>query len=221
MTERVDRRMRDFATVCAGYLAGHGVLRLFAGILTGLGDAPRADLLWRWLPAWNALGWFIGAWGAYHLVLWARQWAGVGLIGPGGSTDSSAASLPDASAPSGLDRQRPSRKSAANAGPPPDWKKRLKALQKKKDVDGILDLQQEMAQTLPKERAEQLDRRLGRWFTKHFQHVMLSGRAAESLADVERVAAHYARMEEFAYFQEILPVVRQCAELKQSLQEEE
>jgi len=51
--------------------------------------------------------------------------------------------------------------------------------------------------------------------------MMMTGRAAESADDVERVADHYADSEEFGYFREILPVVRQCVELKQSLQEDD
>ena len=225
-----DNFRRDFATVLAGYLVGHGVLRLSAGFLIGLGDAPRADLLMRWLPVWNALGWFVAAWGLYRLVLWAGELRPVFSL----TTQPTQPRLSEhdtvvderLAAKSGPSPASANSQSAAgpekiSGTPPTAWKERIKGLQKRKDVEALLDLQTSLSQTLPRERAEQLNRRLGRWYTKHFQRVMLTGRAAESLADVERVADYYADSEEFAYFREVLPVVRQCAELKQSIQDEE
>jgi len=225
-----DNFRRDFATVLAGYLVGHGVLRLSAGFLIGLGDGARADLLMRWLPVWNALGWFVAAWGVYRLVLWAGELRSVFSLttqpaeqrpGEHDTVVDERLAARSGHLPESADSQATAPSEKIGGTPPTGWKERIKGLQKRKDIEALVDLQKSLSQAMPRERAEQLNRRLGRWYTKHFQRVMLTGRAAESLADVERVADYYADSEEFAYFQEVLPVVRQCAELKQSLQDEE
>jgi hypothetical protein len=210
---RDDRFIRDFAVATAGYIAGHGVLRFFAAFLVGLNDSPRALLIERWIPLWNAVGYFLVAWGAFHFVVWIGRVGGTRRQGAAPTTSSSEWSE-EGSKPL-------SSGTAARDELLSNWKPRLKELQKRKDVGGMLDLLDAISKALPAERSAGIDRRLGRWFTKHFQRRLLSGKAAESLEDVERVAAHYENAEEFAYFKEILPVVRQCAELKQSLREEE
>jgi len=199
--------LRDFATVAAGYIVGQGVLRFFAAFLVGLDDKPRAALIERWIPLWNAIGFFLLAWGVYRFLLWLERRPS--------SDAGTVASVPQQSAPTDVAA------AASRAAVPSDWKTQLKSLQKRKDVEALIEVQAELVKSLPRERADQLDRRLGRWYTKHFQRMMLTGRAAESASDVERVASYYAHSDEFGYFREILPVVRQCVELKQSLQEED
>ena len=203
-----DRFRSDFAVVCAGYLAGQGILRLFIGFLIGVNDKPRAELLVRWLPFWNALGFFIAAWGVHRLILWFR-------LPRFGSTTP----LPSAVVPQAREVALESPGKTAKTIDA-DWKARIKAAQKRKDVDAILDIRQSLDGVLPAARAKSVDHALGKWFTKHFQRMMLSGRAAESLPAVERVADHFAGSEEFAYFEEILPVVRQCASIVASVKEE-
>jgi len=204
--------LHDFATVSAGYIAGHGVLRLFAGFLVGLDDKPRAALIERWIPLWNAVGFFLLAWGTYHFFRWFEQRSSAQFAM---SASTSATPAPTSNV---VETAAPSSKSA---DVPREWKSQLKALQKRRDVEAMVDLQSTLSQSLPRERAERMDRHLGRWYTKHFQRVMLSGRAAEAADDVERVAEYYADSEEFGYFRQILPVVRQCAELKQSIKDED
>jgi hypothetical protein len=216
--------LKDFATVAAGYVVGHGVLRMFAGLLNGLGDGPRAELLLRWMPVWNALGIFVLAWGLYRVILWLPGWLEPGprrLVEYGPIPSTPPIATPASGDRSDRSTALPESASQTTAAVDVEWKPRLKALQKRRDVPAMLDLQRSLVKNWPQDRAARLDRRLGRWYTKHFQHMMLNGRVAEAASDVERVAEHYASSEEFAYFREILPVVRQCAELKQSLQEEE
>jgi hypothetical protein len=204
--------LRDFATVSAGYIAGHGVLRFFAGFLIGLDDKPRAALIERWIPLWNAVGFFLLAWGAYHFFRWLEQRSSIQIPA---AVSPFAAPVPMSNV---VETPAPASKSIDNV--PSEWKAELKALQRRKDVNAMVDLQSTLSKSLPRDRAEQVDRHLGRWYTKHFQRVMLSGRAAEAADDVERVADYYADSEEFGYFRQILPVVRQCAELKLSIKDE-
>lgn len=204
-----DRFRSDFAVVCAGFIAGHGILRFFAGFLVAVNDRPRAELLERWFPLWNSLAFFIVAWGVHRLILqfrWPRSRALLeSSLPPSPTSPTPAREVPTAN------------ESAAND----DWKSRMKGAQKRKDVDAILDIRQSLTSVLPAKRVAALDRHLGKWFTRHFQRMLMSGRATDALPSVERVADHYAGSEEFAYFQEILPVVRQCATIKASVYEED
>jgi hypothetical protein len=201
----------NFATVCAGYLVGHGILRFLAAFLVGVNDKPRAELLERWFPAWNALALFIAAWGVYHLILRARFPALRTSSNQPSAANSVASPTATPTAESTPSRNGPK----VVAG----WKQKIKAAQNRKDVSQIIEIRKSL--DLPAERGESLDRLLGRWFTKHFQRMMLTGRAAESAPDVELVAEYFAGSEEFAYFKEILPVVRQCAEIKKSVAEDD
>lgn len=206
--------LRDFALVTSAYIFGHGLLRFFAAFLVGLNDSPRAALVERWIPLWNSIGFFLLAWGAYHFIVWSGRFASTAERRPrtnAAQSNSVALQPAERTLPAKTPRDQPSL----------DWKAQLKGLQKRKDVPGILELQKSLSKSLSPERITAVDRRLGRWFTKHFQRMLMTGRAAECVDDVELVASHYADSEEFAYFREIAPVVRQCAELKQSLQEEE
>jgi len=123
--------LRDYATVSAGYIAGHGVLRSFAGILTGLDDKPRATLIERWIPLWNALGFFLAAWGAYHFFLWLGRWSNA-------NTPVTLSTLRQSHPLEGSGDDAP-RANAAVSAAPIEWKSQLKALQKRKDVGAILD----------------------------------------------------------------------------------
>lgn len=217
--DRIERRQRreslhDFALVASAYIFGHGLLRFFAAFLVGINDSPRAVLVERWLPLWNSIGFFVGAWGAYHFINWSGRLAASAEM----RVRKSERPRPLDAPPKMETTPVPTKLIETTAD---GWKERMKGLQKQRNVAGILELQKSLTKSLLRERANAIDRRLGRWFTKHFQRMLMTGRAAECVEDVELVAAHYADSEEFAYFREIVPVVRQCAELKQSLQEDD
>jgi hypothetical protein len=173
-----------------------------------------AERLASWGFAVEACGYGLAAWFVFWLF---RVLADLAAWRLSESPKSTALSEPAASAPVSASGQRESSK------PPEefDWKRRIKAAQKKKDATTILEVREQLSRTWDAERLRNLDQKLGKWFTRYFQHQMQVGLATLILPELERTAEVFAYMEEFKYFELILPTVRQCAQIKASVEQDE
>ncbi|HVJ83745.1 MAG TPA: hypothetical protein VNC50_21940 [Planctomycetia bacterium] len=95
-----------------------------------------------------------------------------------------------------------------------DWRSDFKAARAKRDAAALLDLRDRIVKNWKAERREKFDRKLGKWMTRHFQQELLRGRAPELLPALTQAATVFAYIEEFAYFQAVLPHVKMAADLK-------
>ena len=87
------------------------------------------------------------------------------------------------------------------------------ALQEERAEDALA-LRAKLAKKMSAANLAKLDERLGQWLTRRFQKGLREGRATELLPALEAAATAFAGHERFAYFQAILPTVRQAAEMK-------
>ncbi len=198
--EETAAAVRRFALPVAAWCFFGGAISAAAGI--GLLDRTSAAFAW----AANAVfGTGLAAWALYRGFGLAARWIDAPVAAaaiPPRVVEPFAAAAPPREA-------KPRRKKSG-----PGLRTELRLAMQEGRARDALELRTRLARKLPGERLAKLDERLGGWLTKHFQRGLREGRAAELLPALESAAAAFAGHARFGYFAEILPTVRQAAELK-------
>ncbi|MGL4463387.1 MAG: hypothetical protein ACRDD1_09330 [Planctomycetia bacterium] len=99
----------------------------------------------------------------------------------------------------------------------------LGALAARRDADdlfGYLEKLEQALQTVDDERRRELGREAASWLTRSTQKALLAGRAREVLPALEQAVELLGDLPEMKHLVEVLPTVRQSAELLRSVEEE-
>jgi hypothetical protein len=213
----------QFAAAFGGWIAGFGVLKGCSAVLVMANDLARESLVSRYYPLWSSLGWLLSAWLAYRLTRAVGD--GVAFLldrptiarptEPNSDEPTNRRAQPASTSARAVEPPKPS--AAPRAKTPDDWRMRIKTAQRAKDVWAMLAVREELHAAWPEPRRRRLDRKLGRWFTKYFQRRLQRGQADRVLAELTRVAEIFANDDEFKFFGEALPTVRESVEIKAAI----
>jgi hypothetical protein len=214
-TEGLSTFFTNLAAGAGGFLAGHAGLQLCAAILTAGRDVPRAQFVQSLGPIWNAFGLLFASWVIYYLIHLFGEW----LIRR--RMDQAAPRISLGDRQTDFMEKATSKRPSKSPKEKWDWRTELRTARRNNDAAGVLAVRDRLAKTWSQDRLNDLDRRLGPWFTKFFQTALLKGKAPDVFAELQRVAEIYAHHEQYSYFIAVLPTVRQCVEIQAMVKAEQ